>query len=233
MSTVPSSESAKEAAIQLLSPVLGSATVVAVAGLGLTVLATVVLVVVAAGFSAGFSVDRGGLSGSGVSIDGRLIHAIARHNDPIGLLRRRRGHIGLNHHVRCHDPCSIHHATSSKCPTSRRHKPRGHKRPARARNTAVGTGRIEPRGIDGKPTAGRTIAKARILQIHAIGAHARSEPGARGNDAPAAAHGHVACDHAGNRLVRNIGPVRPGIDGATVHHERLRDVDPALRARCR
>lgn len=56
MSTVPSSESAKEAAIQLLSPVLGSATVVAVAGLGLTVLATVVLVVVAAGFSAGFAV---------------------------------------------------------------------------------------------------------------------------------------------------------------------------------
>ncbi|CUO52356.1 Uncharacterised protein [Collinsella aerofaciens] len=57
--------------------------------------------------------------------------------------------------------------------------------------------------------------------------------GARGNDAPAAAHGHVACDHAGNRLVRNIGPVRPGIDGASVHHERLRDVDPALRARRR
>ncbi len=56
MSTVPSSESAKEAAIQLLSPVLGSATVVAVAGLGLTVLATVVLVVAAAGFSEGFAV---------------------------------------------------------------------------------------------------------------------------------------------------------------------------------
>lgn len=56
MSTVPSSKSAKEAAIQLLSPVLGSATVVAVAGLGLTGLATVVLVVVAAGFSAGFAV---------------------------------------------------------------------------------------------------------------------------------------------------------------------------------
>ena len=56
-STVPSRKSVAEAAIQLLSPVLGSATVVAVAGLGLTVLATVVLVVVAAGFSAGFSVD--------------------------------------------------------------------------------------------------------------------------------------------------------------------------------
>ena len=47
------------------------------------------------------------------------------------------------------------------------------------------------------------------------------------------AHGHVACDHAGDRLVRNIGPVRPGIEGAAVHHERLRNVDPALRARRR
>ena len=75
--------------------------------------------------------------------------------------------------------------------------------------------------------------KARILQIHAVGAHARSGPGARGNDASATAHGHVAGDHAGHRLVRNIGPIRPGIDGAAVHHERLRDVDPALRARRR
>ena len=57
--------------------------------------------------------------------------------------------------------------------------------------------------------------------------------GANGNDAPAAAHGHVACDQAGDRLVSNIGPVRPGIDGASVHHERLRNVDPALRARRR
>ena len=62
-STVPSRKSVAEAAIQLLSPVLGSAAVVAVAGLGLVVLATVVLVTVvvvlvvaAAGFSAGFDV---------------------------------------------------------------------------------------------------------------------------------------------------------------------------------
>ena len=123
--------------------------------------------------------------------------------------------------MRCHSAGGIHHATSTKGPASRRHKPCGHERPSRARNAAIGTGRIEPRGIDGKPAAGRAIAKARILQIHAVGAHARSEPGARGNDAPAAAHGHVACDHAGDRLVRNIGPVRPRIDGAAVHHERL------------
>ena len=71
------------------------------------------------------------------------------------------------------------------------------------------------------------------MQIYAIGAHARPGPGARGNDASAAAHGHVAGDHARYRLVRNIGPVRPGIDGAAVHRERLRDVDPALRARRR
>lgn len=57
-STVPSRKSVTEAAIQLLSPVLGSDDVVAVAGLGLAVLATVVvdLVVAAAGFSAGFAV---------------------------------------------------------------------------------------------------------------------------------------------------------------------------------
>lgn len=63
ISNVPSRKSATEAAIQLLSPVLGSATVVAVAALGLGTLATVVLVIVvvvlvvaAAGFSAGFAV---------------------------------------------------------------------------------------------------------------------------------------------------------------------------------
>ena len=57
-STVPSRKSVAEAAIQLLSPVLGSAAVVAVAALGLGTLATVVLVTVvvvlvvaAAGFS--------------------------------------------------------------------------------------------------------------------------------------------------------------------------------------
>lgn len=61
-STVPSRKSVTEAAIQLLLPVLGSDDVVAVAGLGLAVLATavlvtvVVLVVVAAGFSEGFAV---------------------------------------------------------------------------------------------------------------------------------------------------------------------------------
>lgn len=56
-------KSVKEAAIQFLSPVLGSAAVVAAAALGLETLATVVLVtvdvvlvVVAAGFSAGFAV---------------------------------------------------------------------------------------------------------------------------------------------------------------------------------
>ena len=45
-STVPSRKSATDAAIQLLSPVLGSVAVVAVAVLGLEVLVTVVLVVV-------------------------------------------------------------------------------------------------------------------------------------------------------------------------------------------
>lgn len=107
----------------------------------------------------------GGLSGSGISIGGRLVRAIARYLAPVGLPRRRRGDIGLNHHVRCHSACSIHHATSTKSPTNRRHKPCGHKRPTRTRNAAVGSVRIQPRGFDGKPTAGHTIAKARILQI--------------------------------------------------------------------
>lgn len=62
-STVPSRKSATDAAIQLLSPVLGSSAVVAVVVLGLedvdtVVLVTVVavLVVVPAGFSEGFAV---------------------------------------------------------------------------------------------------------------------------------------------------------------------------------
>lgn len=47
-SAAPSRKNVKEAAIQLLSPVLGSAAVVAVAALGLGTLATVVLVAVVA-----------------------------------------------------------------------------------------------------------------------------------------------------------------------------------------
>lgn len=38
---------------------------------------------------------------------------------------------------------------STKDPAGRHHKPRRHKRAARARNAAIGTGRIQPRGIDG------------------------------------------------------------------------------------
>ena len=57
-STVPSRNSVKEAAIQWLSPVLGSDDVVAIVDLGLVVLLTVVLVTVflsdvVAGFTAG------------------------------------------------------------------------------------------------------------------------------------------------------------------------------------
>lgn len=57
-STVPSRNSVKEAAIQWLSPVLGSADVVAIVDLDLVVLVTVILVTVtfgdvAAGFTAG------------------------------------------------------------------------------------------------------------------------------------------------------------------------------------
>lgn len=58
----------------------------------------------------------GGLSGSGVSIGGRLVRAIARRIDPLGLPRRGRGDIWLNHHARRHYPCSINHATSTKDP---------------------------------------------------------------------------------------------------------------------
>jgi len=59
-SVVPSKKNVKEAAIQLLSPVLGSVTVAAL-GLGtlaivVLVAVVVVLVVVAAGFSEGFAV---------------------------------------------------------------------------------------------------------------------------------------------------------------------------------
>ena len=133
-STVPSRKSATEAAIQLLLPVLGSTAVVAVAVLGLedvdtVVLVTVVvvLVVAVAGFSAGFAVGpvvsspAAGLASAGDLLElspGTLSPSVA----PAG---------------------GIHHATSTKGPASRRHKPRRHKRPARARNTAVGTGGIE------------------------------------------------------------------------------------------
>lgn len=134
-STVPSSKSAKEAAIQLLSPVLGSDDTVAVAGLGLVVLATVVLVTVvvvlvaaAAGFGAGFAVGPVvGSPAAGVASAGDL-SALSPGTSPpsvspAGLPRRRRGYIGLNHHMRSHRTADIHHATSTKGSTNRRYKP--------------------------------------------------------------------------------------------------------------
>ena len=112
---------------------------------------------------------RGGLSSSGVCVGGRLVRPASRHLAPVGLPRRRRGDIGLNHHMRCYRTGGIHHATSTKDPTSRRHKPRGHKRSARARGTAIGTGRIEPRGVNGK-------AKQIPLGSYPIGAYRKPCP---------------------------------------------------------
>lgn len=60
--------------------------------------------------------------------------------------------------------------------------------------------RADGADITDEAVAGRAITNACVLQIHAIGTNVRSGPGARGNDASAAAHGHVACDYAGDRL---------------------------------
>mgnify|MGYP007000697626 CR=1 FL=1 len=79
---------------------------------------------------------------------------------PVGLPRRRRGALRLYHHMRCHRTYGIHHTVNPKGPAGRRYKPRGRKRPARARNAAIEATRIESRGIDRKPAASRAIASA-------------------------------------------------------------------------
>ena len=137
-STVPSRKSVSEAAIQLLSPVLGSAAVVAVAALGLGTLATVVLVAVAvvllvaaAGFSEGFAV--GPVAGSpvaGLASVGDL-STLSPGISPLSVSPT--GGVatsGLDYHVLCHRTGDIHHAASTKGPARRRRKPCGHKRPA-------------------------------------------------------------------------------------------------------
>ena len=88
---------------------------------------------------------------------GRLARATG-HLAPVGLPRRRRGALGLDHHMRRHGPWGIHHPAGAEGPAHWRHKSRGHKRPARACDAAIGTGRIEPRGVDGQPAPGRADA---------------------------------------------------------------------------
>ena len=105
------------------------------------------------------------------------------------------------------------------CAAGRRNKPREHKRSARARGSAIGTDRIEPRDIDGKSAAGRAIAKTCVLQTHTINAHAHSGAGADGRA----------------RVVVKLQMVGIGPDPARARHaslvvRRARD-DEALRAR--
>ena len=157
-SAAPSRKNVKEAAVQSLSPVLGSAAVVAVAVLGLGTLATVVLVtvvtvlvVVVAGFSEGFAVGPAvGSPAAGLASAGDL-SAPSPGTSPLS--DSPTGGVATSGStttcVATAPEASTHHATSTKGPAGRRHKSRGHKRPARACNAAVGAGRIKPRGVDG------------------------------------------------------------------------------------
>lgn len=130
-STVPSRKSVTEAAIQLLLPVLGSDDVVAVAGLGLAVLATVVLVTVvvalffaAAGFSVGFAVGPVvGSPAAGLASVGDLSTLSPGTSPPSVSPAGGVATSGSITNMRCYRTGGIHHATSTKDPTSRRHKP--------------------------------------------------------------------------------------------------------------
>lgn len=179
----PSRNNIESATIQLLSLVFGSAAVVLVADLGLDgvdalVMVTVVLVAVvvvvfnveAAGFTAG-SAPACPAAGS-VEPTGSPVPPPGTSFPSVSPLRRR-GTLGFNHHMRSRVLADIRHAACTKGTTSVHHKSRGHKRPAQASNAAIGTGCSKPRGIDRKPTAGRTIAKTCVLQTHTINAHAR------------------------------------------------------------
>ena len=152
----------------MLSAVLGSVAaalaVLALDGVDAVVLVTVVLLVVVvlgvavAGLGTGSVADPApGRSTVGAGATGRLARATG-HLAPVGLPRRRRGALGLDHHMRRHGPWGIHHPAGAEGPAHWRHKSRGHKRPARACDAAIGTGRIEPRGVDGQPAPGRADA---------------------------------------------------------------------------
>lgn len=131
------------AIIQLLSLVFGSAAVVLVADLGLdgvdalftvtVVLAVVVVVfnVEAAGFTAGSAPGCAAAgtvkpAGSPVPPTGTSFPSVS----PAGVVAPS--------------------GSINTCAAGRCHKLREHKRSARARGSAIGTDRIEPRDIDGK-----------------------------------------------------------------------------------
>ena len=128
--------------------------------LDLAVLATVVLVAVvvvlvvaAAGFSAGFAVGPVvGSSAAGLAWAGDL-SALSPDTSRLSVFPA--GGVAASGSTG-----GVHHAASTKGPASGHHKPRRHKRPTQTSNAAIGTGRIKPRGVDGKPTAGPDISKA-------------------------------------------------------------------------
>ena len=124
---------------------------------------------------------RTGLVGSRIGTSRRLARAITRHLAAgcIGLPCRANGAIGLDHHMRGNGPVSIHHAGSAKGPACRRHKVRGHERPAIAGNAGIRTGCIQPGRIHSKRLARGVCPKSLVEQAYAIEAQTRIGASAR------------------------------------------------------
>ncbi len=198
-SPVPSRNSAKEAAIQLLSAVLGSVALAALAVLALdaVVLVTIVLVgvVVLGVVAAGLGTGPVAVPAPGCSTVGPVPPAGSP--EPPGTSRPSVSPAGAANRADTSDPPA--HPTPPTAPVASSHE--------------ASTENLHPAVAD---------APARVDQVHTVGMHARSGRGSDGEDAPAAAHGHAAGDHAGHGLVRDAGPVCPNIDGAAVHRERPR-----------
>lgn len=187
---MPSKKSAKDAAIQQLSPVLGSEAVVALVTLGIEALAAVVLVTVvvvadlvaAAGFSMGIvdgSAAGSTVAGSAPGAEGPSPGTSGSPVSPADAVA------STDSIVTCAatEPSAFTTPPAPKAPPAGATKRAGCKRAAQAGDTAVGARRIQPGRIDGK-LAGRATAGSPAQQTHAIGAHARPGARASGDNAP-------------------------------------------------
>lgn len=227
---MPRKISVRDAAIQQLSPALGSETVVAVVALGLEALAAVVSVAVVvitvlvadAGFCVGFvdgSAAGSPVAGSVPGADGPSPGTSGPPVSPAGAVVSTGSIV-----TRAAGP------SASTTPPAPKAPPAGATKRADASDAAVGARRIQPGRIDGK-LPGRTAAGSPARQAHAKGAHALPGARARGDNAPIAANGKTVREHAGHLRIRDAAAVGPRVDLAAVHRERPRHVDPALRAR--
>lgn len=233
---MPRKISVRDAAIQQLSPALGSETVVTVAALGLEALAAVVSVAVvvvtvlvaAAGFCVGFvegSAAGSPVAGSVPGADGTSPGTSGPAVSPAGAVASTGSIV----------TCAATDPSASTTPPAPKAPPAGATKRADASDPPRQA--TPPSAPDASSQDAWTVScppatpPAAPLGRHTPKAHALPGARTRGDNAPSAANGKTVRDHAGHPRIRDAVAVGPRLNLAAVHRERPRHVDPALRAR--